>query len=118
MNVSTAALIVSALAVAATPPANAADPAPPLRASAIGLQLGPDTTVITAPLNASGYPDYAAALDAELSAQVSRDENFWVPMWQAIGNGERSSDEFLSELERKLGISIPREPRQIGRAHV
>ncbi len=77
----------------------------------LGLQFGPETTYITAPLNVEGYPDYVAALNERLSAGISRDENFWVLMWPAIGNAERSREEFLRQVEQRLGISISPEPR-------
>lgn len=79
--------------------------------SALGLQLGPDTTVISAPLDSQGFPDYVAALNERLSAGVSREENFWGLMWPAIGNAERSKDSYLREVERRLGVTISREPR-------
>lgn len=88
-----------------------AQPETPTRADAIGLQIGPDTSVVTAPLDADGFPNYLAALNDRFAAGVSREENFWVLMWPAIGNAERSGDEYLQSVERQLGISIPREPR-------
>jgi hypothetical protein len=42
-----------------------------------GLQIGPETTVITGPLNELGYPDFVAALNEKLSSGVAPEENFW-----------------------------------------
>jgi len=77
----------------------------------IGLRFGPDTTVVSEPLDRHGYPDYLAAVEQRLGADVARDENFWVLMWPAIGNAERSKEEFISTIERRLGVTISREPR-------
>jgi hypothetical protein len=90
-------------------PLSAADKATP--ADELGLQLGPDTTVVSGPLDAEGYPDYVAALNERLSAGVGRDENFWVLMWPAIGNAERSGEAFIAGVEQKLGVKISREPQ-------
>ncbi len=78
------------------------------------LEPGPETTVVTEPLTESGCPDYVEALNRVASDGVSRDENFWVLMWPAIGNVERSPDDYLRQVEERLQIGIPREPRQIG----
>lgn len=84
----------------------------PIRSPAsLGLQFGPDTTVISAPLDPYGYPDYVAAINERLSAGVTPEENFWVLMWPAIGNVERSGESYVSTVERMLGVTIPREPR-------
>src|SRR5436190_11018662 len=42
-----------------------------------GLRLAPETTVVTAPLNNLGYPDYIAFLNEKYASGVSPDENFW-----------------------------------------
>ncbi|MFV0445273.1 MAG: hypothetical protein ACK5Q5_16980, partial [Planctomycetaceae bacterium] len=81
------------------------------RATAVGLQFGPDTTVITQPRTADGLPDYVAALNQQLSAGVSREDNFWVLMWPALGNAERSSEEYIRQVERQLGVTIQRQSR-------
>ncbi len=81
----------------------------PTAAERIGLKLGPDTTVYTEPLNSLGYPDYVRILDERNSSGVSRDENFWVLMWQALGNAEMSDRKFLEPVERRLGITIANE---------
>lgn len=91
--------------------AEGAEPALVNRAAAIGLRFGPDTTVVDGPLSADGLPDYVGALNDRLSAGVSREENFWVLMWPALGNAERSSPAFIRAVEERLGISIAPEPR-------
>jgi hypothetical protein len=42
-----------------------------------GLRLGPETTIISTPLNDLGYPDYVTALNDRLSEGVAPEENFW-----------------------------------------
>src|SRR5262245_4418896 len=49
------------------------------------LPLGKDTTVINGPLDKAGYIDYEAALNAELSRGVTRDNNANVLIIQAFG---------------------------------
>ncbi len=83
----------------------------PLPAKDLGLVLGPDTTVITSPLDRYGYPDYIQAIDDTISRNVSKEENFWVLMWPAIGNAENSSEEYLAAVEKRLGITISRHRR-------
>lgn len=101
-------LRITGLALLSVAGLHAAEPLIP--ASTLGLQLGPDTTVVTGPLDADGYPDYVAALNERLSAGVTRDENFWVLMWPAIGNAERTREDFLAQVEQRLNITISREP--------
>jgi len=85
-------------------------------AETLGLQIGPQTTVISGPLTAEGLPDYVEYLNQKLSEGVSRDENFWVLMWQAMGNAERSSPEYIAELQKRLQITISPEPRMVSMA--
>lgn len=96
------------LCVAAAPLAAAETTRP---VAAVKLQIGADTTYITAPLDADGYPDYVEAINERLSQGVSREENFWVLMWPAIGNAERSREDYIAAVEQKLEVSIAREPR-------
>jgi len=49
-----------------------------------GLRIGPETTVISSPLNELGYPDYVAALDLKLGEGVSPDENFWTAYCETL----------------------------------
>jgi hypothetical protein len=107
-----AAFAVLGFSVAAGP-LTAADPLPATGFAA--LELGPETTRITSPLNRLGYPDYTAAMNTRLSQGVSRDENFWVLMWPALGNAETSSDVYISQVEAALDIQIAR-TRRLGMA--
>jgi hypothetical protein len=49
------------------------------------LPLGKDTTFVTGPLDKHGYIDYEAALNAELSKNVSRDNNAMVLLMEVLG---------------------------------
>ena len=99
---------IASLMLLAAPDAETVEPK---RAEAVGLQIGRDTTVVTEPLDKDGFPDFVAALNQRMSAGVSRDDNFWVLMWPALGNAERSREEYLQKVEQSLGVSIDREPR-------
>lgn len=85
-------------------------------AETLGLQIGPETTVVSGPLTPEGLPDYVEALNQQLSEGISRDENFWALAWQALGNAERSSPEYIAAVEKRLGITISREPRMVDMA--
>ncbi len=86
-------------------------------AARLGLEIGPDTTVVSGPLNEFGYPDFLRALDTRMAANVSVEENFWALMWQAMGNVERSSPEMIHEIEAKLGVAIGTERRMYNIFH-
>ncbi|QDT53346.1 hypothetical protein Pan44_13630 [Caulifigura coniformis] len=49
-----------------------------------GLRIGPDTTVISGPLNELGYPDYIASLNERLGDGVAPDENFWTAYCETL----------------------------------
>lgn len=49
------------------------------------ITISKETTYITAPLRADGYPDYLAALNELSSRGVTPENNAAVPFWQAIG---------------------------------
>jgi hypothetical protein len=85
----------------------------PSAAERIGLEIGPDTTVISGPLNEFGYPNHLRYLDEQMAAGVTREENFWAGMWEACGNFEGSSPEFIQEVEAKLGIEIGAERKMV-----
>lgn len=85
-------------------------------AETLGLQIGSETTVVSGPLTPEGLPDYVEALNQQLSEGISRDENFWALAWQALGNAERSSPEYIAAVEKRLGITISREPRMVDMA--
>lgn len=80
-------------------------------ARAMGLEFGPETTVIEGPVGADGLPDYLEATNRKLSAGVAPGENFWALAWPAMGNVERSSPEYLAAASRWLQVAIPRESR-------
>ena len=78
----------------------------PKTAKEIGLEISPETTVITRPLRPDGFPDYVAYLNETLGRGVERDENFWVLMWQVIGEAKRLEKE-RETIETALQIRIP-----------
>lgn len=81
----------------------------PTAAERISLESGPDTTVISGPLNEDGYPDYVRCLDEYMAAGITLEQNFWTQFWHVTGNTQRFSPEYMADLESKLGMSIPRE---------
>jgi len=96
-----------------------ASTAPRNLADEVGLQFGPDTTVITGPLTAEGLPDYLGSLNRKLGAGIAPAENFWAAMWPAIGNAEQSSPGYLRAVGEMLGVEIPLESKivEIARLH-
>ena len=72
--------------IAAPRRAEGADPLRRRAVAEIGLQFGPQTTVITEPLTDEGYPDYVEFLNRRRRAGVKPEENFWAAMWGATGN--------------------------------
>ena len=93
-----------------TAKAAAAEPDRPTAAE-IGLEWGPETTVISEPRTADGYPDYVEFLNRRMSAGVPKEENFWAAMWVAVGNIERLPEPLLERVERGLQSDIDSEPR-------
>ncbi len=73
------------------------------------VTISKETTYITEPLRADGYPDYAAAWNRRMSQGVTPENNAAVLFWKAVGPGEipkGGRDEFF----RMLGIpSLPEE---------
>jgi hypothetical protein len=51
------------------------------------VTISKETTYITAPLAADGYPDYLAALNQKSSEGVTSENNAVVPLMQALGPG-------------------------------
>src|SRR2546423_1468368 len=47
--------------------------------------ISPETTYITEPLDAQGYPDYVTALNQRLSQGVTPENNANVLIWKALG---------------------------------
>ena len=74
------------------------------------LPLGRDTTFVTGPLDRHGYVDYEAALNAELSKNVTPENNANVILIQVLGPAPEGGDGFPPEYFRWLGIPVlPRE---------
>lgn len=67
--------LCTGLCVTAASTTYAAKPAEPRPIA--GLRIGPETTVVSGPLNDLGHPDYIAALNDKLSRDVAPEENFW-----------------------------------------
>jgi hypothetical protein len=60
--------------------------------------LGKETTFVTAPLDAGGYIDYAAALNEHWRRGVTPENNANVLLWKALGphpKGATMPDEFF-----------------------
>ncbi len=84
--------------------ATADDKPPPT----VKLPLGKDTTYVTGPLDKHGYIDYEAALNAELSKGITRDNNAHALLVQAFGPAPEGSD---MPLEYFKWLDIPVPPR-------
>ena len=54
----------------------------------VPVTISKETTYITEPLRADGYPDYVAALNQRLSQGVTPENNAAVLFWRAMGPGE------------------------------
>ncbi len=78
-----------------------------LPAQSVPLRVSVETTRITAPLKGNGQPDYYRAMEQNVMQGVTPENNFWYLVWPALGNAERSSDAYIQEVERKLGVAIP-----------
>ncbi len=65
------------------------------------LELGPETTVISAPVDADGFPDYVAALNAARSAGVKPEQNVAAALVRILGPAavpQGGGEYFLREL--------------------
>lgn len=67
------------------------------------ISVAPDTTVLTAPLLADGYPDYIGYLDAANAAGVKPEENAWIAILRCCGPDDIDKA-VRAEHYRKLGI--------------
>ena len=67
------------------------------------ISVAPDTTVLTAPLLADGYPDYIAYLDAQNALGVKPEENAWIAILRCNGPSDIDQEK-RAEHFRKLGI--------------
>ena len=78
-----------------------------------GLVLGPDTTVISEPLDRSGFPDYVAEYNRRGLAAVSSEDNFWIAVWQAVGRPADESPETWRALGTAFGTALPEASRVV-----
>jgi hypothetical protein len=100
------ALAVAIPAVGEEPPVPEKSPAdtPASQAPAkprVLVTISKETTYITEPLRADGYPDYVAALNERMSKGVTPDNNAAVLFWKALGPGEidpKHRDEYFKML--------------------
>ena len=70
------------------------------------VTISKETTYITEPLRADGYPDYVAALNQRMSEGVTPENNAAVLFWQAMGPGE-IKPEHRETYFQLLGMSPP-----------
>lgn len=78
-----------------------------------GLVLGPDTTVISEPLDRSGFPDYVAEYNRRGRAAVSPEDNFWIAVWQAVGRPKDEPPESWRALGTAFGTALPEAPHVV-----
>lgn len=76
-----------------------------LRWSVDRLIISKETTYITEPLDAAGYPDYYAALNERMSRGVTPGNNAAVPLLQAFGPSILPENVDKVELFRHLGMN-------------
>ncbi len=69
--------------------------------------LGKDTTYVTGPLDAEGYVDYAAALNARLGKGVTPRTNANALLWKALGPAPEGGNRMPPEFFRRLGVEEP-----------
>ncbi len=67
------------------------------------VKVGPDTTVLTEPLDEEGYVDFQAHANAVLSKGVTPDNNAAVLLWKASGPAN-IGEEHRAEYFKRLGI--------------
>ena len=85
-------------------------PPPPAPARHVAVALGPDTTVITAPLNPDGTPNYLAAINARLATGVTAENNAAVMLLQAMGPDAIFKREARAKIYAALHLaSLPEE---------
>ena len=82
---------------------SAAKKSPTQSAQKPPIVIGPDTTRISGPLRADGYPDYFAALDHHVRRGVSSADNAAVLLIQAFGP-DLIPPEIAAEYFKSLGI--------------
>jgi hypothetical protein len=72
------------------------------------VTISKETTRITAPLKANGYPDYVAALNTQMSKGITAENNLAVAIWNTIGTTAMSPD-FVNPYFKHLQTSPPEE---------
>lgn len=72
-----------------------------------GATPGGKATAATAPVDATGHIDYAAALNERLSKGVTPATNANVGIWQAFGPAAPSGEKLPPGMFEKLGIATP-----------
>jgi hypothetical protein len=93
-------------AFAAEPKPDAAKKLPKAKSTAkprVLVTLSKETTYITEPLRADGYPDYVAALNQRMSKGVTPENNAAVLFWKALGPSEMPKD-YRERFFQLLGI--------------
>jgi hypothetical protein len=76
----------------------------------VPFRISKESTFVTEPLQADGYPDYVAALNRQYSEGVTPDNNAAVLLWRAIGPniGPTEYDKDLPpQYFRLLGMEVP-----------
>lgn len=73
---------------------------------ALKVTVSKETTFITKPLKADGYPDYIAAINATLGAGVTRENNMGAEVFRLVGSYEVHQD--IKELYfERMGMKVP-----------
>ncbi|MEO1496892.1 MAG: hypothetical protein AAFV43_07050 [Planctomycetota bacterium] len=65
--------------------------------------ISEETTLITEPLAADGWPDYEEWVRREWSKGVTPEENGAIPFWSVMGRHWSDGDVRLAELQKELG---------------
>ncbi|MCS7303649.1 MAG: hypothetical protein NZ602_00895 [Thermoguttaceae bacterium] len=71
----------------------------------VRVTISKETTYITEPLRADGYPDYAAALNQRLAQGVTPENNSAVLFWEAMGP-KKIDAKIRAEYFRRLGVPV------------
>ncbi|MCE9543949.1 MAG: hypothetical protein K8T25_00260 [Planctomycetia bacterium] len=92
---------------------HAAEPQPPTNPAAaakppVNVTLSKETTRITEPLTAEGYPDYVEYLNRQLSQGVTPQNNAVVLLWRVVGPKEVPAT-VRAEYFHRLGVAVPPE---------
>src|SRR5689334_14951754 len=102
-------LALALLLCATARPIDAAEPSQPAAKPPgatkppVNVTLSKETTRITEPLTADGYPDYVEYLNRQLSEGVTPQNNAVVLLWQVVGPQTVSKSK-RAEYFRRLGV--------------